>query len=355
MKNKKNYSGIYGAGKHLSSGAQRNGIINETFENISKLDVNRGNLKGFLFENRVSEELNSKLLDKGFKAVVLDDNGIADIAIIDMKSGKVVKRIQAKCGYEGQSVKDFTRYVDDGQTLVINNDADKFGRSLDNRGIKYEKSSVTDREVSRMADAMKKEGKLLNSKNAKLTSYAYKTKEVVKNCHTTGVSAAKSGACFGAGMSLGSNIVDVFSGDKSLEEATVDIAKDTVVAGATGYVTGAATTALTSTAIGGTIASGVSSVGAAVGSTAIGGAAATVVGGISSAGAAVGGAMATGITGVGTALGGAATAVGATTVGGAIVAGTAAVGAVAVAAAPVVAVGAAVGVVWSLGRKLFGD
>lgn len=335
MKNKKNYSGIYGAGKHLSSGAQRNGIINETFENISKLDVNRGNLKGFLFENRVSEELNSKLLDKGFKAVVLDDNGIADIAIVDMKSGKVVKRIQAKCGYEGQSVKDFTRYVDDGQTLVINNDADKFGRSLDNRGIKYEKSSVTDREVSRMADAMKKEGKLLNSKNAKLTSYAYKTKEVVKNCHTTGVSAAKSGACFGAGMSLGSNIVDVFSGDKSLDEATIDIAKDTVVAGATSYVTGAATTALTSTAIGG--------------------AAATVVGGISSAGAAVGGAMATGITGVGTALGGAATAVGATTVGGAIVAGTAAVGAVAVAAAPVVAVGAAVGVVWSLGRKLFGD
>lgn len=335
MKNKKNYSGIYGAGKHLSSGAQRNGIINETFENISKLDVNRGNLKGFLFENRVSEELNSKLLDKGFKAVVLDDNGIADIAIVHMKSGKVVKRIQAKCGYEGQSVKDFTRYVDDGQTLVINNDADKFGRSLDNRGIKYEKSSVTDREVSRMADAMKKEGKLLNSKNAKLTSYAYKTKEVVKNCHTTGVSAAKSGACFGAGMSLGSNIVDVFSGDKSLDEATIDIAKDTVVAGATSYVTGAATTALTSTAIGG--------------------AAATVVGGISSAGAAVGGAMATGITGVGTALGGAVTTLGATTVGGAIVAGTAAVGAVAVAAAPVVAVGAAVGVVWSLGRKLFGD
>lgn len=261
MKNKKNYSGIYGAGKHLSSGAQRNGIINETFENISKLDVNRGNLKGFLFENRVSEELNSKLLDKGFKAVVLDDNGIADIAIIEMKSGKVVKRIQAKCGYEGQSVKDFTRYVDDGQTLVINNDADKFGRSLDNRGIKYEKSSVTDREVSRMADAMKKEGKLLNSKNAKLTSYAYKTKEVVKNCHTTGVSAAKSGACFGAGMSLGSNIVDVFSGDKSLDEATVDIAKDTVVAGATSYVTGAAT-AVGATTVGGAIVAGTAAVGA---------------------------------------------------------------------------------------------
>lgn len=261
MKNKKNYSGIYGAGKHLSSGAQRNGIINETFENISKLDVNRGNLKGFLFENRVSEELNSKLLDKGFKAVVLDDNGIADIAIVDMKSGKVVKRIQAKCGYEGQSVKDFTRYVDDGQTLVINNDADKFGRSLDNRGIKYEKSSVTDREVSRMADAMKKEGKLLNSKNAKLTSYAYKTKEVVKNCHTTGVSAAKSGACFGAGMSLGSNIVDVFSGDKSLDEATVDIAKDTVVAGATSYVTGAAT-AVGATTVGGAIVAGTAAVGA---------------------------------------------------------------------------------------------
>lgn len=261
MKNKKNYSGIYGAGKHLSSGAQRNGIINETFENISKLDVNRGNLKGFLFENRVSEELNSKLLDKGFKAVVLDDNGIADIAIVHMKSGKVVKRIQAKCGYEGQSVKDFTRYVDDGQTLVINNDADKFGRSLDNRGIKYEKSSVTDREVSRMADAMKKEGKLLNSKNAKLTSYAYKTKEVVKNCHTTGVSAAKSGACFGAGMSLGSNIVDVFSGDKSLDEATVDIAKDTVVAGATSYVTGAAT-AVGATTVGGAITAGTAAVGA---------------------------------------------------------------------------------------------
>ena len=86
-----------------------------------------------------------------------------------------------------------------------------------------------------------------------------------------------------------------------------------------------------------------------------GGAAATVVGGISSAGAAVGGAMATGICGVGTALGGAATAVGATTVGGAIVAGTAAVGAVGMTAAQWLQLEQLLSSVWSLGRKLFGD
>lgn len=377
---KKKYAGTVTAGKHIVSGAQKNNITKETFKNISELNVNRGNIKGFIFENLHAQELNYELSEKGLKAIVLDNNGIADIEIIDIKTGKLVTKLQAKCGYEKlTSVKDLKKYTD--QILIINKDAKNFAELLEKNGIPYQKSNITNEEVSKIANNMKKEGSYLNTKNAKLTSSAYQTKEVLKNCHTSGVNAAKSGACFGAGVSMGSNMVDVIYGDKELNEAAVDIAKDTVIAGAAGYVAGAAGSAIASTAVGGAAIGAATTIGTTIAGTTIGGA---VVGAATSAGAtiatggavagtalaagtaAVGGAVATGVTAVGTAVGGTIAAVGATTVGGAVVAGAAAtgaavtagaavVGAAAVAAAPVVAVGAAVGVVWSLGKKLFGD
>ena len=370
---KKKYSGAATSGKYILNGMERNKIAEETFKKISELNVNRGEIKGFLFENLHAKELNYELSKKGMKAIVIDNNGVADISIVDLKTNKLVERIQAKCGYERQSVGDFKRYIDDGQTLVINKDADKLSRSLDNKGISYKKSNITDKEVSRMAKNMKKEGKYLNTKNAKVTSSIYKSKEILSNCHNAGVNAAKAGACFGAGMSVGGNIVDVLCGDKDLGEASVDIAKDTVVAGVSGYVVGAAGTAIASTTAGTAVIGAATTAGAAIASTTVGGAAVaagTAVGGaVAAGGAAVGGAVAAGLGAAGgavaaggAAVGGAMSAVGLGAAGGAVAAGgaavaagAAAVGAAAVAAAPVVAVGVAVGAIFSLGKKIFGD
>ena len=371
MSNEKKYAGAALSKEHIVTGMERNNIAKETFDNISKLNVNRGEIKGYIFENLHAKDLNYELSKKGLKATVLDNNGSVDIIVSDIKTGKVVEQIQAKCGYENKAVGAFKRYTEEGQTLVINGDANKFSKNLDNKGIAYQKSNVTNAEVSEIANNMKKEGKYLKTSNAKVTTSVYKTKEILKNCHTSGINAAKSGACFGAGLSIGSNMVDVICGEKEIGEATVNIAKDTVIAGATGYVAGAAGAAIASTAVGGAAIAGVSAAGAAVASTAVGGAViagATAAGATAAAaGAAVTGAVAAGATAAGaavasTAVGGAvvagATAAGAavasTAVGGAVVAGVAAAGAVAVAAAPVVAVGAAVGAVFSIGKKIFG-
>ena len=371
MSNKKKYAGAVLSKEHIINGMKRNNIAKETFDNISKINVNRGKLKGYVFENLHAKDLNYGLSKEGLKATVLDNNGPVDIIVSDIKTGKVVEKIQAKCGYENKDISTFKRYGEEGQTLVINGDANKFSKNLDKKGISYQKSNVTNTEATKIADNMKKEAKYLKTSNAKVTTSVYKTKEILKNCHTSGVNAAKSGACFGAGLSIGSNMVDVLCGEKEIGEATVDIAKDTVIAGATGYVAGAAGAAIASTAVGSAAIAGVSAAGAAVASTAVGGAViagATAAGATAAAaGAAVTGAVAAGATAAGaavasTAVGGAvvagATAAGAaiasTAVGGAVVAGAAAAGAVAVAAAPVVAVGAAVGAVFSIGKKIFG-
>ena len=372
-RNNKKYIGGVASKKTIQKGVIKNRIVDETFNNISNLNVNRGEIKGFIFENLHAKDLNYKLYKKGLKAVVVDDNGIADILIKDIKTGKVVEKIQAKCGYEKLSTtKDLIKYIDDGQKLVINNDANGFKKLLERNNIPYEQSNITNKEVSKMATTMKKEGKYLNKNNAKISTSLYKSKEVLKNCHNSGISGAKSGAIFGAGVSLGSNIVEVINGDKDLEEAAIDIAKDTTIAGVSGYVVGAAGTALASTTVGGAVITGATAVGSAVASTAIGGAAigatTAITGTAIGTATAVSGAIATGATAVGsavasTAIGGAvvtgATAVGGaiagTAIGGAAIAGAAAIGTVAVAAAPVVAVGAIIGGGCTLIRKIFGD
>lgn len=335
------------ASSAIKEGVIKNRIADETFNNISKINVNRGEIKGFIFENLHTKDLNYKLYKKGLKATVIDNNGISDIVIQDIKTGKVVERIQAKCGYEGlSSTKNLTKYIDDGQTLVINKDAKKFKNLLDKDNIPYETSTITNKEASKIANTMKKEGSYLNKSNANLSSNVYKTKEVVRNCHNSGISSAKSGAMFGAGVSLGSNIVEVMCGDKDLGEATVDIAKDTLVSSATGYATGAVGSALASTTVGSTVLSGASAVGSTLASSTVGTAVLSGASAVSSVASGAASAIA------GTTLGGAVT-TGVSAVSGALA--TTAVGSAVVAAAPVIAAGALIGGGFSLISKLFKD
>lgn len=371
--------------KNVEVGAKMNKIANETWKNIGDLNTNRGGLNGFVFEHLHTKELNYKLIGKGLKAEVIDNNGLVDIVVRDIKTGKVVERIQTKCGYETLSkaeVAKLSKYIDDGQTLVINGDSKNLARNLNENGINYKKSNVTNKEVTKIEKNLKKETNLTKAQNAKVVSKVEGFKEIAKNSHVNGVNAAKNGAIFGAGISLGSNFVEVISGDKALEDAAVDVVKDTAIAGVTGYAVGAAGSVIASTTVGSaaiaavgtgvaTVTGAASAAGAAVAGTAIGG---VVAGGASAVGTVVAGSVVAGSTAVvgaasaagaavaGTAVGGAvvgaATAAGAavagTAVGGAAIAGAAVVGAAAVAAAPVVAAGAVIGGVFAIGKKLFG-
>lgn len=72
-------------------------------------------------------------------------------------------------------------------------------------------------------------------------------KDIARNSHEAGVQSAKIGAAIGASVSLITNSYEVFQGDKSKSEAMRDVGKATAKAGALGYATGAAGSALSAT------------------------------------------------------------------------------------------------------------
>jgi len=98
---------------------------------------------------------------------------------------------------------------------------------------------------------MKLESKITGNKNATIVPKMHSTGQIAKQCHKSGINSAKSGAAFGAGFSIGSNVIGLIDGEKEFEEVAVDIAKDTVIAAGTSYAIGAAGTAIASTDIGG--------------------------------------------------------------------------------------------------------
>lgn len=335
----KRTSGVFIGKKVIQEGATRNTIAKETFNNISKLNINRGNLKGFIFEHLHVKEMNYELMKKGLKAEVIDNNGLADIIVRNINTGKVVETIQAKCGYES-GITNLSRYVNDGQTIVINGDSKNLAKTLTKQGIDFKKSPVTNKEATNTANLMKTEKKFLGTKNSPVTTKALQTKEIIRNGHNTGLKGARNGALFGAGISIGSNTVEVIRGDKEIGEAIADVTIDTAIAGATGYVAGAAGSFIASTSVGSAAIGAVSS--------SVGALAAT------SAGTAViGAASAIGATAIGGAIAGAGTAIASTAAGAAIVAGAATATAAAVAAAPIIVGGAIIGGFCSIIGGLF--
>ena len=304
-----------------------NKISTETSKNLSNLNVNRGGTlgaKGFVGEHMAVNEMNKNLTKIGLKAEVINNNGLADI-VVRRANGTIVKRYQAKFGYEGQNI-DVSRYVIDNQTILVSKDAsEKFVKNLKSQGAKVERSNITTTEAEKLSKAMRNEGKILKTKNSTVATKGYGFSQGVSNCHRAGVKSASKGAAFGVGYSLATNTIDIINGEKEVGEAVVDIAADTAIAAGTGYVAGAAITAIGSTATGAAIGSTIATGTAAVTSTAIGGA---ITGGLATTSAAI-------------------------TTGATAILGTGAIATAAVAIAPIVAVGVGLGIVGSFFRSIF--
>ena len=310
---------------------------NITFaEALSQLNTMRGGEKGF--KGFVGEVLEAqKATSAGRVTSVVNDNGPFDL-IFEGKNGHKYPQ-QLKIGYKPGQI-DFSKYQ--GQTVIVDKGNPYFKqlRAQGRRcGVKVIEGSVTNSEAKTWAKAMQLECKVTGSKNAYLVP-----------THMTACEFAKSGALYGAGFSIGKNIVGMMKGDVTAGEAIGNVAIDTAVSGAVGYGAGVVSTgvrmagsALGRTAAGAAISSAAGTVGTAIGGTAVGSAvvsgASAITGAAAATSAAIGGAAAS------------ATAAGLGAVG---LAGTA-VGAAAIAAAPVVAVGAVIGGAFSLLGSIFGD
>lgn len=339
--------------------AVRAADISSRFANgLENLNTARGGQKGLF--GFVGEEMQAADASiNGKMTYVINNNGAADLVYVGKNGHKYYQ--QVKLGYEknfGQKI-NFVEYK--GQTIVVDKGNPSFAKIKAEgakHGVKVVEGNITKAEAQELAKYMQQETAITGAKNAFIVPK-------VAAAHKAGLSAGKTGALYGAGFSVGSNLVDVACGDKEIGEAAKDVAKDTAVSYATGYALGAAGSAVASTSAGAAMISGVSAAGTAVTSTTVGAAlasGATAAGAtVAGAGAAATGAVVGSVAAAGSAVGSAAIAATAgTAIGGAVAGGVAAtaaagaaVGAAAVAAAPVVAVGAVVGGCYSLFKKLF--
>ena len=333
--------------------------IGKRFANgLENLNTGRGGQYGF--KGFVGEEMQAAQASlEGKLTYVKNDNGIYDLVYVGKNGHKYYQ--QMKIGYKPSDI-NFEKYK--GQTLVIdkgNPHFKQFKAEGAKHGVKVVEGNITNAEAQELANLMKKEAAIRGTKTATIVPRVY-------SAHKAGLQSAKSGALYGGGFSLGSNLVDVACGDKELGEAAGDVAKDTAIAYGTGYVAGVVGSAVASTSAGAAAIGAVSAAGSAVASTAVGGA---VVAGATATTAAIGaagtaataaavGAVGTAGAAVGSAAVAATTAVAGTAAGAAVASGVAAtaaagaaVGAAAVAAAPVVAVGCVLGAGYKLIKKLW--
>lgn len=337
--------------------AARAADISSRFANgLENLNTARGGQKGLF--GFVGEEMQAADASiNGKMTYVINNNGAADLVYVGKNGHKYYQ--QVKLGYENSFKQkiNFAEYK--GQTIVVDKGNPSFAKikaECAKHGVKVIEGNITKAEAQELAKYMQQETAITGAKNAFIVPK-------VAAAHKAGLSSAKAGALYGAGFSMGSNLVDVACGDKEIGEAAKDVAKDTAVSYAAGYALGAAGSAVASTSAGAAMISGVSAAGTAVTSTTVG---AALASGATAAGATVAGAAATGavvgsVAAAGSAVGSAAIAATAgTAIGGAVAGGVAAtaaagaaVGAAAVAAAPVVAVGAVLGLGCSVFKKLF--
>lgn len=308
-------------------------------KSLSQLNTMRGGVKGFKgFVAEIQEAAEASA--QGRMTVVLNNNGVADLQHT-LKNGQTAFK-QVKAGYRPGQI-DYARYR--GQTIVIDKDNPNFAlikKEGAQAGVKVVRGHFSNENAKFWADAMQMETKITGAKRAVITPKIYTGVQTAARAHSAGISAAKGGAVCGAGLSIGSNLVELARGNKTVGEATVDVAVDTAGAAAVGYVSGAVGSVVAETAVGaaaietagavGAAAMTVPGVGAAVGAA---GAAAGAIGGVATSAVSAGAALAT-------------SAAAGTVAAGAV----AAAGAAAVAAAPVLAVGVVVGGVLDL---IFGD
>jgi hypothetical protein len=340
-------SGIALEKKAITTSINNSKLYSESGKKLSKLNSMRGGIKGQ--KGFVFEELHAtKATISGQPTIVINNNGIADFAI--QQSNGSIKYGQAKIGYTNQTI-DFSPYKD--QVIIIDKGNNYLIEQAKKQGQKYIESEVGIRDAEFLSKIRQMESKVTGNTGSPIICKSHAVANVVKESHKAGVKAGKAAAAAGLGFSVGSNLVDVVTGDKNIGEAGKEVAKDTAIAAGVGYAATATVSAIGSTAAGAAtitaISGAVGTATAAVTSTAAGaavlGASTAAVGAIGAVGTAAATTAVSAVASAGVAVGGAAI--------GTAIAGSAIAG-VAIAAAPVVAVAAVAGVGYKVFKKIFG-
>ena len=245
------------ASKVIVDGINNAGIYDKLAKNLANYNTMRGGKAGF--KGYVFEDLHAaKATLGGIPTEVIGNNGPFDFKILN--SDGTYSWGQAKVGYSSTNI-NWSDYK--GQKIVIDKGNTQLIENARKAGMDVIESSVSEADAKNLAKAMQFEGKINGSKRAPIISNAY-------SYHQAGLNSAKTGAAFGAGFSIGANIVDLATGEKSIGEAGIAIAKDTATAAVGSYVVGAGTAVVANTAVGGAIISGATAAGTAIAGTTMG-------------------------------------------------------------------------------------
>lgn len=204
---------------------------------LENLNTARGGQKGLF--GFVGEEMQAADASiNGKITYVINNNGAADLVYVGKNGHKYYQ--QVKLGYENSFKQkiNFAEYK--GQTIVVDKGNPSFAKIKAEgakHGVKVIEGNITKSEAQELARYMQQETAITGAKKAVFVPK-------VAAAHKAGLSTAKAGALYGAGFSMGSNLVDVACGDKEIGEAAQDVAKDTAVSYAAGYALGAAGSAV---------------------------------------------------------------------------------------------------------------
>ena len=190
-------------------------------EELSSLNAARGGgqgLKGFIME---SLEANAQR-QAGPRAIVIDDNGIADLVI---NNGGKAQTVQIKCGYKPGQI-DFSKYKDAGvDRFMLNRDHPQFEKIAEEarqHGYTLEPTQHSAAECQMISDGMQLEYKITGNPKTFFVPHAYTTQQAFDLIAQRGVAGATAAAKFGGALAVGVGVVEVLSGNKSVEDAAKD-------------------------------------------------------------------------------------------------------------------------------------
>lgn len=163
------------------------------------------------------------------------------------------------CG-EGKT-KDFSRYLSVDKLEVPTEQVEDMKAICKKEAKKLGEQSNALRKLGKteLADIKLKQAKNYENLEHKITDSGLTTEEAIqyrlnpktmtvkdigKVSHAAGLEGLKFGVAIGGSISAVNNIISVYSGNKEFSEAILDISKDTLIAGATGYATAASGTAV---------------------------------------------------------------------------------------------------------------
>ncbi len=201
----------------LSREAERLGKQLETELAAQNADNVQDNLKKF-----IRAQIEATAQDGQIRHVqVMDEDALADLLI-----EKGLEHVEVKC--EHYLGKDNWKFCKDLAVVYINDEQPNFEAIKEQalaHGIKKVESTLSHAvQCEELSELMRVESKITGNPAAVFFPHAYTKAQAIKLVELNGAVSAKAWAKVGGAVAVGSNFVDVLTGDKTVKEAAKDIA-----------------------------------------------------------------------------------------------------------------------------------